>query len=528
MTRALPRIAEGLSLYEFLDARLGSDGRVSEEGRQLPDEQPRTPRGITFSAGAMDGAFGHHFGPGEADPRAAELAGALRKASARPSKRNLRALYDLLSSNDTALGLVDPAMEDLMRDPPDRAALREIGRWLARTASHRDAVKIGIAVLGVTGLEDEDLQVVLTLGAHDEFTLFTAVAITNGAASPEPELWKLAQATDGWGRIQCVEQLRHTADPQIRSWILHEGFRNSVMYEYLAYIAADTGGLLESLRDPAIDRDGLTAASEILEALINGGPAEDIDDWTDGADAVEAYLQLMDQHADSLIDFHALAALQRYLEQDTGWDDRAAVGWTASRRTAFEDACAALLARPQWDDHIRAALLSDDQSEAWRADAAAKIRGIDTFDLHFAQLQADPYGSGWYRAWEQADHERAERLAELARSNLPLDQIATGTGDEVGLGPGWQAHGALDWTLQALRGHTGVGGDLILVGLNSPVVRNRNMALNALKVWPRSDWPAGAPAAIEEVARSDPYDKTRELAVEILQDHPAAPTTGED
>jgi hypothetical protein len=519
MARSLPPVTDDPSIYEHLRAHIGADGRVAEAGRELPDEEPRTPGGITFAPGAMDGVFGHHV-RGEGDPDLAELAARLRDAAAHPSTQNLRQLYGLLSSNDTAIGLADPLIDELLREPPDQAGLRDIGRWLARTACHRDAVKIGIAILGIAGLEDEDLDLLHVLGAHDEFTLFAAVAITNGAATPEPELWRLARTTDGWGRIHCVERLRGTSDPQIRDWILREGFRNSVLYEYLAYIAADTGGLLDALRGEHVDRGLLTAAGEILIALIDDGPAESIDDWADAADAVEAYLQQMDRHAEHLVDFQALTAVQGFLQQDSGWDARVATGWTATRREAFESACRALLARPEWDDRIRVALLSDDKAEFWKADMAAKARGIDTFDLYVAQLGADPYGMGWYRAWEQADHGRAERLAELVRSTLPLGLIATGTGNETGFGPEWKAHNALDWTLQALRGHPGIGGDLLLVGLNSPVVRNRNMALNALKRWPRSAWPTDARAAVEAVAASDPYDQARELAGEILRDDP--------
>jgi hypothetical protein len=67
-----------------------------------------------------------------------------------------------------------------------------------------------------------------------------------------------------------VERLRETTDPDIRSWILREGYRNSIMHEYLAYIAATTGGLLEALRAETVDRRLLTAAGQILQALDRG------------------------------------------------------------------------------------------------------------------------------------------------------------------------------------------------------------------------------------------------------------------
>jgi len=229
MSKDLPRVVDGPSIYDFVRANIGPDGRLLDVNSDLPDEPPTTPGGIRFAAGAFDGTFGHHFGTEERDELATALAAELTRAAQRPSKRNLRRLYGSLSSSDAALGLVDPAMERLIALRPDHKGLHDLGRWLATTAAHRDAVKIGIAILGVTGLDEDDATVVRTIGAHEKFTLYAAVAFTNGAASTESGLWQLAKSTNGWGRIQCVEQLRATDNAGIRDWILRDGFRNSVM-----------------------------------------------------------------------------------------------------------------------------------------------------------------------------------------------------------------------------------------------------------------------------------------------------------
>jgi hypothetical protein len=65
---------------------------------------------------------------------------------------------------------------------------------------------------------------------------------------------------------------------------------------------------------------------------------------------------------------------------------------------------------------------------------------MDTFDVLLSRLRADPFDSSWFDAWNQADGERAEQLVELARSSLPLEQIASGPADDLGLGPDWRAH----------------------------------------------------------------------------------------
>ena len=360
---------------------------------------------VRWAGGAMDGIFGGTGASDRGEEKGTEIAALFVKASKRPSKRNLTKLYESVS-DDGVLGYVDPMIEKLVELDPNRADLHALGRWLATTASDRGAVKVGIAILGVTGLAS-DVDVVRVLGAHDEFTLFAAVAITNGLADPRPELWALARAVDGWGRIQCVRRLRDTREPEIREWILREGFRNSIMDEELAFIAATTGGLLDALTETEPDRELLTSGGEILEALVAGGPAEDLDDYDDGADAVEAFLGHMETRAETLGDFQAVATICRYLAQESGWDARSLKGWTASRRDAFEVTCAEILDRDEWDDRIAVGLLSDDPAEFWRAEQAARHRGIDTFEVHVAKIREQPLGTAWFQAWKQAD--RGER-----------------------------------------------------------------------------------------------------------------------
>lgn len=511
--RGWPVIAVGEPLYAFIRRHLDHAGRLPDSGLALPDEDPDTE--LRWAPGAEDGALSHHV---EGDPsgraRARSLAPLVIEAAEEPSTSRLAALSEAASSVD-ALGVVDALLDELRDRRASAAGVRRVGAWLAETSAHRNAVKIGIALLGGSGGVAENLDVLRVLGAHDEFTLYAAVALGNGLQDPDSELWALAAGVDGWGRIQCVERLRGTADPQIRRWILREGFRNSIMYEYLAFIAAETGGLLAALTEPEVDRDLLTAAGEILSALIEGGPAEDIGDYPDGPDAVEAYLGWMRRRADTLGDFLVVADIHDLVTSDQ-WHGYARHGWTTSRCAAFAATCTAILDQPEWPDRVTAGLRAERQ-EFWRARRAAERLGIDTFEISVARIRADPFGMDWFDAWRLADPGRAERLAALASELLPLAEIGSGLGEALGLGPGWEAHGALDRTLQALDRHPGLGGELLLVALRSPVTRNRNMALRALEAWPVAQWPPGAVEAIAHLAELDPNEGAREFAARVLE-----------
>jgi hypothetical protein len=154
----------------------------------------------------------------------------------------------------------------------------------------------------------------------------------------------------------------------------------------------------------------------------------------------------------------------------------------------------------------------------WNAVQAAKLFGIDTWDVHFQRLQRGE--DHWYFVMQTSDPIRIDRVVSLAEERLPLEDIATGPADELGLGPGFQAHGALDFVLQDLRRFPGKGWRLIRVGLRSPVTRNRNMALRALAAMDRGAWPAEAELLLRQAWKAEPNSGTRESMRQILDGKP--------
>ena len=505
-------------LLAYIRRHLDAAGRLSDDGLDLPDTKAVGSNELRWAPGALDGVLGHHGDPGDHERRAKDVAELVMRASARPTGRRLRTLHEALVDQN-ALNIVDQLIDELVHLGPDIDGVRHVGHWLASTSPSRDPVKIGLALLGATGLHGH-VDVIRTLGAHDEFTLYAAIALKNGLSEPDSELWALAASVDGWGRIECVHRLRGTQDPQIKSWLLREGYKNSVMTEYTAFVAADTGGLLAALEQEPVDRALLTTAGELISALIAGGPAQDIEDYADGADTIERYLTLMRSRAETLDDYRAVAAIRDFVDDEQRWEDHRQ-GWSVSRREAFHAVSVEILGQHHWHDRVATVLTSETEDGFFNAAlVVARDLGIDTFEVNFRRLEEDPLGSVWFDAWRDADTERARRLAELALARLPLAEIATGPGDALGVGPQFKAHGALDWSLQALRDHPGVGGDLLIAGLQSPVTRNRNMALNAFQRWPTELWPPQARALMEATAAGDPYEPTRTLAGKVLRGEP--------
>ena len=514
-----PNIHKRVSILAHIRSHAAADQvGLSDGGETLPDEETvRATTLVPWAAGALDGVGTHHMSSGSDSAAAERLVAAVSAAIAKPDRRRLEALYVLVESA-RSLDVVDLLIETLRQRGTARDDVRDLGAWLASTSPDREPVKLGIALLGAVGLDERTLDIVRLLGRHEEFTLFAAVALRNGLTVAEPELFALAQHVCGWGRIQLVERLASTSDPTIKHWILREGFRNSVMYEYLAYIAATTGDLAGELAAAHPDHQLLTAAGEILTALFNGGPTQDIDDYTDGALATDRFTAHMLTHAETIDDALATWEIERFIGRDEDWSDRLTRGWTLPLRETLARRCHQILDAPKWATVVLSGLGSDEYSVVWRADRLAQRVGVDAYPAHRAKLDVNIVDSwAWQRALALSNTERSDELLALATDRLPLDAVGTGARDEMGFGPGYEAHMSVDAVLTHIQGRPGNAPQVVLAALRSPVTRNRNGAIRALANWPRGVWPEGSVTIVQEIAAQDPNEKTRQQAHTVLE-----------
>ena len=511
------------SILEFVRTHIatGKPG-VTEYGYTLPDEE-RVCQGseISWAPGAMDGVTTHHMGQGENDENVHKTVELVLAYSRQPTVANKAAIYQHII-DEHIVSIIDPVIEALVTENGiNHERLHELAYSFVTESPDREPVKFGIAILGLFR-QPANEELFQTLGRHDEFTLFCAVALANASEDHEQLLWTLARNVDGWGRIHVVERLAKTDDLAIKDWLLREGFRNSVMYEYLAATCARAGGLLAALSEDHVDRAMLTAAGEIIQALIAGGPAEGIDDYEDARPVIESYLSHMEASATTIEDFLHVNCIKRFLNEDESrWEPRFERGWTNESRATLQRQCESILARPEWLKKAQSALTSNDEMKFFNADQAAKALGIDTWEIHWQRLKlkpADP--SRWYHVMALCNEDRIGEVIDLAGTKLDLEKIATGAADEMGVGRGFEQHSCLDYVLQELRRFPGYGESLIGAGLRSPVVRNRNMAIAALAAWTREKWSDGLEQSLRSAASIEPDEDVRKRMQKVLRGEP--------
>ena len=290
------RPASDDSLYGFIRSELQVDGSLADPTMVLPDAESE-PNALRWIAGAHDAVRARLVDVEDAY-LAAVIAELIISVLRNPAGEYFAELLDALVVAD-AVAQIDTVIEHAAELRADTRRLADLGTRLAAKSAHRGPVKVGIALVGVTGAPDGSL--LHELGAHEEFTVYAADAFCHSRENPEPDLCALARRVHGWGRVHCVERLEGTSDPEIQDWILRGGYRNSVG-ESLTGIAATTGRLADALSVDRPDRGLLDVASDILFDLIADVPAPSPTSWPDAPVAFGHYLAHMGMHAQTVDD----------------------------------------------------------------------------------------------------------------------------------------------------------------------------------------------------------------------------------
>ncbi|SCW30244.1 hypothetical protein SAMN04487970_100244 [Paenibacillus tianmuensis] len=507
------------SIYEYIVSALDDRGRLADD--TLPDDDEYwAGHSVHWVAGGMDGTFSEPV-EGQADTaKVQELMQLLVKQSRRPGNKKRRATYLKLMQEDV-LSVINLLLLESLREHPGVVIpnLYQEAEWFARHGAHRNVVKLGIALLGQFETE-KHRELVVTLGKHVEFTLYSAVAIQGSLNNANETLFELAKVVDGRGKIQLVERLEPQTQ-EIRDWLLRHGCSNRIMHEHPACYCARNGGLAEALSQASVDRELYDGAGVILSALLAGEDAmEDIDDYEDAASAVGDFLRHSQTMCVTAVQLSVVTDIYDFLSEDgQRWERRYGRGWSDDLREACKRLCENVIHDEGWPSKIEEAIRSQDSAVRQHAIYAAYRLRMDIWEELFGQLQKHPLDSLLYVQLAQTDEpERMDRLVRYAEAHLPLDEIASGPQDEIGYGEQYEPHQCLQSLLRALDVFEGRGTKLVAAGLRSPATMNRNMALRCLEAWPLPVWGEEVTGALQELVASEPNEQIKERIAKLLQE----------
>jgi len=504
------------SILEFLRPLIGEDGSLVEAASTLPDDE-KADNKIRFVGGLSDAMFGADDSD-KAKARIKKMVALIDAISKTGDAQSQSDFYREVTENDSVIGVIDGFLEKLTQSAfAIEPHLYTFAHQLATKTKKRNAVKFGIALLGLCQIEEpiEDLKI---LGLHDEFTVFSTIALMNLSDDPVQDLWQLAKHVDGWGRIQLVDRLCEMDLPdEIRDWLVYDGFKNSIMYEYLALTCAINGRLDEKLASDAIEPALFESAGDLIGSLLDEGPAEGISGYAEASSTVQNYVRHARNQQLNIRDFNTLTNILNHLE-DVLAENGELKHWTKDEVTNTLIDINEVLHSKQWILEIETALNSSDNVEYWNGKTAAQRLGIDISDTLWKRLETNPYDFGsWYDLTSSLKPEFAQTIIDKAIQLLPLEEMSTGPEDSMGLGSNFQKHACLDHLVGFLEGHVGLGEELLLAGLKSPVIRNRNFTLKTLKKWSRENWSKDIVAALEELKEIEPAAETKENVIRLLE-----------
>jgi hypothetical protein len=516
-----------VSIYDHVLAHIPEDGPgLLPGGERLPDDPEPDPSGeVTFAPGLMDEILERGTELGNEQAAAASfrlIEDVLRHPSATGPYEEL--IGDLRGKEN--LAFLDPLLSRVHHAGFRREEIRDLALGLATRSSDRTPVKVGITLLGLWAtIEDRDI--LLSLGRHEEFTHYVGVALTNAFEDAEPLLWELAKVVESWGRINLVRQLASTRSPEIKAWILRRGSEGFLVESELAYIAATTGELAAALSPQEIDNVVHRAAGRILGNLIAARPIrthKDIDDYADGPEAIRRYLAHAAQKQETLEGFAPLAMIVDYLELRDGeelsvlrwtehWRSRRPLpkGWSEKERERSATYARWILQRPAWRELIEDGLSSEDGRTFHLAEQAARWLGDDTLPVILDRIRRFPADdTGWSEATTRAQD--IGRWSEVLQA--AMERLSRHDTRETRMFPHWML-----MITQEMERFPGMGWPLLRAALEGPLVIERRFGLRGLR-WFLEDgwrWPTDADDVLDLMARSEPDQRTRGRAADLLE-----------
>lgn len=500
------------SIFTFLLSNLDEKGNLSEKAHDLPDEKKDDDK-IRFVAGLMDAMYGADDSD-DSKKRIGELSKHLKRVASKGDKFSEQEFYRLITENESVIDIIDDFLQEVVNDSlPIEPYLFIYAKDLATRSDKRNAVKFGIAILGLCQKKSV-LKEIKILGLHDEFTVYATIAITYLSDNAENDLWELAKKVDGWGKIQLVDRLsRPELSEPIKDWLINEGYKNSIMYEYLAYTCAINGELHKKLDPEEINHKLFKSASDIIEALIAiGGPAEDITTYPFASQVIDDFIRHAKIQANDISDFNALHKIKDFLtelQNDIG--EQKANGWNQDIISRCLIEIVEILNSRDWKIAVYEGLKSNDNVMYWNAKQATEKLGIDLWETVWAKLQDKPLdSSSWYDVTHYSKLEHSDKIIDFALKHLPLDEMATGPRDSMGFGENYNKFGSLEFVITFLENFPKKGEQIIITGLKCPVTRNRNMAIKVLNKWNKENWSPEIEIEIKHLSEVEPNNDTKE------------------
>lgn len=456
---------ENDSLFLLVANSIDENGDLpSDFSLPKQDDQP-----IMFADGAMDGIYIYHMGHSPLSEEDADKLGSLLRKAAEGREEEAEEGFAEFCKDNRALSIIDDVQKYIVNHTSELSAdnMYKFAVNMMMASNHIECVKIGMCILELFDTEENETlaDAIRAIGVSDEFTIFSVFLMRNWE-NGAMEVLELAKHVHGWGRIHCMDFIE-PENEEIKNWILENGVDNEVVPAYsgmVAYEKADVPGVLVKNK---LSKDEMHGILKIVSAMLDEGPVNGISNL----DEPETFLCSVVKRAAAMLplevaDYEVINEIDEWQEEN-GEDDNSELD--------------ALMDEIFGNERVRKQVVEAVQ-EGKAIHLAATI-GIP-YKEEVYKVMLNNFDNKYYLSGHIAsDEEYTDKVIKLFEDNVDLKLVASGSASEMGLGGDYEEHRKLDHIIYELRPFVNKGEKLLEAALQSPVIRNRNMAVKTLQCW---------------------------------------------
>ena len=461
------------SIYEYIDKNIKANGML-KDNFNLDKYTDRKPNEIKFALGTLDGISYFHS-KNEVDEEQLEF---------------LKKILKLLQEDSTALNgnlineyykktgkmvllAIDSLLSWIIENAKkiDNKLLFELAIYLMMDSTNTEAVKIGIAIIGLIDFSDKDelVKVIEKLALCDEFTLYANIALSN-LPNINDIRFMLVKKVNGWGKIYLVNSLKNENE-SINEWLITNGCDNEIALGYLAYEVAEKIDLLKVLKRADLSDEEFKGVCIIMEGLIAEEPFKGISCYENYIEIYECFLEQFEKHIDNIDYYNIPIMISMYLfnkEEKSKQDIEVA------------EKIVDLLDGEKVYNTLKKEIVEGNRLKQV-IDILKYNSKIELIDEIFEKFKENPFERYYCLEYLLQKEEYLDKSIDMLKSSINLQEHYSNPETIMELADEYSNN--LVFIIQILRDYPFKGAEFIVAGLKSKIMQPRNASLNTIKEW---------------------------------------------
>lgn len=461
------------SIYEYINKSIKANGML-KDSFNLDKYTDWQPNKIKFALGALDGISYFHS-KNEVDEEQLEFLKKILKLLQEDSialNGNLINEY-YKNNNKRVLSTIDSLLSWIIENAKeiDNRLLFELAIYLMMCSINSEAVKIGIAIIGLIDLSDKDklVKVIEKLALCDEFTLYANIALSN-LPNINDIRFMLAKKVNGWGKIYLVNSLKNENE-SINEWLITNGCDNEISSGYLAYEVSEKIDFLKVLKRADLSDEEFKGVCSIMEGLIAEEHFKGISFYENYIEIYESFLEKFEKHIDNIDYYNIPIMMSMYLfnkEEKSQQDIKVA------------EKIVDLLDGEKVYNTLKKEIVEGNKLKQV-IDILKYNSKIELIDEIFKKFKENPFERYCCLEYLLQKEEYLDKSIDILQSSINLQEHYSDPENIMGLSDEYINN--LVFIIQMLRDYPFKGTKFIVAGLKSKTMQPRNASLNTIKEW---------------------------------------------